>query len=385
MHTVDAQLLSDIAELVRLPSISSFSPELDMSNRPVVDWLAERLERRGFDIAIQDVPGVSGKSNLIATLGRGDGGLVLSGHTDTVPFDAGKWTSDPFQVTEREGRLYGLGTADMKSFFALVLAATQDLRAESLRVPLIVLATADEETSMSGARALTRRSRIRATNAVIGEPTDFRPVRLHKGIFMERICIEGSSGHSGDPGQGVNALEGMQHVIHELLALRSELQATARNEAFPVPVTTLNLGRIAGGDNPNRICGHCELDIDLRMLPGMTVAETRSKMRARVSRALADSGMNESFEVLFEGIDPLETPADAELVRLTEKLTGSESRGVVYGTEGPFLSALGMDVVILGPGSIDQAHQSDEFLRLDGLRDGVGILRELIRELCLSD
>ncbi|MBT8442306.1 MAG: M20/M25/M40 family metallo-hydrolase, partial [Gammaproteobacteria bacterium] len=131
-----------------------------MSNRPVIDWLAERLERRGFDIEIQDIPGAAGKSNLIATLGRGDGGLVLSGHTDTVPFDAGKWASDPFQVTEREGRLYGLGTADMKSFFALVLAATQDLRAESLRVPLIVLATADEETSMSGARALTRGSRI---------------------------------------------------------------------------------------------------------------------------------------------------------------------------------------------------------------------------------
>jgi len=383
--TADAQLLSDIAELIRLPSISSFNPELDMPNRPVIDWLAERLERRGFDIVIQDIPGASGKSNLIATLGRGDGGLVLSGHTDTVPFDAGKWTSDPFEVAEREGRLYGLGTADMKSFFALVLAATEGLRAESLRAPLVVLATADEETSMSGARALTKGGQLRAANAVIGEPTDFRPVRLHKGIFMERICVEGSSGHSGDPGQGVSALEGMHHVIHELLALRSELQAAARNEAFPVPFSTLNLGRIAGGDNPNRICGHCELDIDLRMLPGMTVAAMRSKMRERVSQALTNSDTNPSFEVLFEGIDPLETPADAKIVRLTEQLTGSESRGVVYGTEGPFLRALGMDVVILGPGSIDQAHQPDEFLRLDGLHDGVGILRELIRELCLSD
>jgi len=383
--TADAQLLSDIAELIRLPSISSFNPELDMPNQPVIDWLAERLERRGFDIVVQDIPGASGKSNLIATLGRGDGGLVLSGHTDTVPFDAGKWTSDPFEVAEREGRLYGLGTADMKSFFALVLAATEGLRADSLRAPLVVLATADEETSMSGARALTKGGQIRGTNAVIGEPTDFRPVRLHKGIFMERICVEGSSGHSGDPGQGASALEGMHHVIHELLALRSELQASARNDAFPVPVSTLNFGRIAGGDNPNRICGHCELDIDLRMLPGMTVAAMRSKMRERVSQALTNSDTNPSFEVLFEGIDPLETPADAELVRLTEQLTGSESRGVVYGTEGPFLRALGMDVVILGPGSIDQAHQPDEFLRLDGLHDGVGILRELIRELCLSD
>ncbi|MFW2403765.1 MAG: M20/M25/M40 family metallo-hydrolase, partial [Gammaproteobacteria bacterium] len=243
MPAADAQLLADIAALVRLPSISSFTPELDMSNRPVIDWLAERLEERGFHIAIQNVPGTPGKANLIATLGRGDGGLVLSGHTDTVPFDDGKWTSDPFVAAEREGRLYGLGTADMKSFFALVLAATADLSADALRAPLIVLATADEETSMSGARALTRESGIRATNAVIGEPTDFRPVRMHKGIFMERICVEGRSGHSGDPGQGLSALEGMHHVIHELLALRSELQAEARNQAFPVPVATLNLGR----------------------------------------------------------------------------------------------------------------------------------------------
>lgn len=382
MPTADARLLTDIAELIRIPSVSSFSPALDMSNRPVIDYLADRLQTRGFRIAIQDIPGKPGKANLLATLGSGEGGLVLSGHTDTVPYDEGKWSSDPFVATEKEGCLYGLGTADMKSFFALALAATDGLKASDLRAPLVLLATADEETSMAGARALAAAGGLNARYAVIGEPTDFRPVRLHKGILMERIRVDGSSGHSGDPRQGVSALEGMHGVMQALLTWRGELQRTHTNDAFPVPVPTLNLGRISGGDNPNRICGACELDVDLRMLPGMTVAEMRNTLRARVQDALPDTGLTESFEVLFDGIEPLETPADSKLVRLAEELTGEESAGVVYGTEGPFLRALGMDVVILGPGSIDQAHQPDEFLRLGGLHAGVEVLRELIRRFC---
>ena len=383
MPTSEATLRADIAALIELPSISSFSPELDMSNQPVIAWLASRFEDRGFSIVIQDVPGHPGKCNLIATLGRGEGGLILSGHTDTVPFDDGKWSSDPFSATERDGCLHGLGTADMKSFFALVLSACEGMTAADLTSPLIIIATADEETSMAGAKALAAAGGLGARHAIIGEPTDFRPVRMHKGILMERIRVEGRSGHSGDPGQGVNALEGMQGVIHELLTWRSELQLAHRNDAFPVPVTTLNLGRIAGGDSPNRICGACELDVDLRMLPGMTVLEMRSTMRARVQQALEGSQLTGSFEVLFDGIDPLETPAGSDLVRAAEELTGAESCGVVYGTEGPFLRELGMDVVILGPGSIDQAHQPDEYLRLDGLKSGVTVLREMIQKFCM--
>lgn len=383
MPTADAQLLRDIAELIRLPSISSFVPDWDMSNRPVIDHLAERLESRGFRIEIQALPGQPGKTNLVATLGSGEGGLVLSGHTDTVPYDDGKWSSDPFVVSERDGRLYGLGTADMKSFFALVLAAVDGLTPADLHAPLILLATADEETSMAGARALVATGGLTARHAIIGEPTDLRPVRLHKGILMERIRVAGRSGHSGDPGQGSSALEGMHHVIHALLAWRQELQQAQRDPSFPVPVTTMNLGRIAGGDNPNRICGACELDLDVRMLPGMSVAELRTELRRRVDETLAGTDLRGSFEILFDGIDPLETPADAEVVQLAERLTGAESSGVVYGTEGPFLQQMGMDVVILGPGSIDQAHQPDEFLRVDGLRRGVGILRDMIRHFCV--
>lgn len=384
MPTADAQLLHDIAALIRLPSISSFAADRDMSNRPVIDHLATQLESRGFSIDIQALPDRPGKANLVATLGHGEGGLVLSGHTDTVPYDDGQWSSDPFVVSERDGRLYGLGTADMKSFFALAMAASDGLTPADLRAPLILLATADEETSMAGARALAASGGLKARHAIIGEPTDLRPVRLHKGILMERIRVTGRSGHSGDPGQGLSALEGMHHVIHGLLAWRAELQQAKRDPSFPVPVTTMNLGRIAGGDNPNRICGTCELDIDVRMLPGMSVAELRTGLRARVDQTLQDTGLQGSFEILFDGIEPLETPADAQIVRRAEQLTGAEASGVVYGTEGPFLQQMGMEVLILGPGSIDQAHQPDEFVRVDGLRRGVGILRDMIRYFCVK-
>ena len=355
-----------------------------MPNRPVIDHLATQFESRGFRVDIQDVPGSPGKANLMATLGRGDGGLVLAGHTDTVPFDEGKWATDPFTVTDKNDRIYGLGTSDMKSFFALAMAASADIEADKLHAPLIILATADEETSMSGAKALAAAGELKARYAVIGEPTELQPVRMHKGILMERIRIEGRSGHSGDPAQGNSALEGMHHVIHDLLKWRDKLQKEQQNAAFSVPMTTLNLGRIEGGDNPNRICPTCELDIDLRMLPGMRVDEMRNELRGRVTDCLSGSGLSTEFEVLFDGIDPLETPQDSELIRVAELLTGAQSQGVVFGTEGPFLRKMGMEVVILGPGSIKQAHQPNEYLTLDNIAPAVKILRAMIERFCVS-
>jgi acetylornithine deacetylase len=384
MGTPASSLVRHIADLIGIPSVSGFLPEWDLSNRPVVDYLATELESRGFHIDIQEISGHPGKVNLIATLGRGDGGLILAGHTDTVPYDDGLWSSDPFKLSERDNRLYGLGTADMKSFFALAMAAGDGIRESDLKAPLIILATADEETSMSGAKALVSGGGLTARYAIIGEPTMLRPVRTHKGIFMERIRVEGQGGHSGDPGRGNSALEGMHRVMRDLLDWRDELQGAQQNHAFSVPFSTLNLGRIAGGDNPNRICRACELDIDLRMLPGMRVTQLRHELREKVNNALAGSGLSVEFDVLFDGVDPLETPAESKLVKVAESLTGVDSSGVVFGTEGPLLAQLGAEVVILGPGSIDQAHQPDEYLAVANIQPAVEILREMIERFCLA-
>ena len=203
MHKVE-QILT---ELVSLPSISSDNPDWDSSNLPVINRLAERLEALGFATSIQALPGE--KANLIANIGHGDGGLVLSGHTDTVPYDSSLWSSDPFKLSARDGNLYGLGSTDMKGFFAVALAALEEIgrvELQRLQKPLTVLATADEESSMSGARALSDADPLRARFAVIGEPTGMIPVRMHKGIMMESISLSGQSGHSSNPALGRSAL-----------------------------------------------------------------------------------------------------------------------------------------------------------------------------------
>jgi acetylornithine deacetylase len=384
MPTRSFPVLDRIRQLIATPSVSSVSPEFDQGNRPVIDLLADWLEETGFAVRIEHLPGRTDKANLIATLGSGPGGLVLAGHTDTVPFDAGRWRYDPFGGTVADGRIYGLGAADMKSFLVLAIAAAREFRAEDLRQPLVILATADEESNMAGARALAAAGRPLGRHAVIGEPTGLKPVRMHKGILMEAIRLEGRSGHSSNPALGASALEGMHQVIGELLRWRAELQARYRNPLFEVAVPTLNLGRIHGGDNPNRICADCELHIDIRPLPGMMLADLRGELHGRLGRLLAGSKLRLSFLPLFQGVEAMETPATAAIVRAAEALTGVPAGAVGFGTEGPYLNALGMETVILGPGGVGCAHQPDEYLALAMIEPTLGLLRKLIGRFCVE-
>jgi acetylornithine deacetylase len=370
-----------LAALIATPSVSCTDPDLDQGNRGVIDQLAGWLSELGFACEIMEV--APGKANLIATLGHGSGGLVLAGHTDTVPYDQGRWRFNPFRLTEADGRLYGLGTADMKGFFPLAIEAARDFLTTPLKAPLIILATCDEECSMAGARALVEAGRPAARFAVIGEPTSMKPLRMHKGVMMERVIIEGRSGHSSDPSLGANALEAMNAVMNELLAFRRELQAKYRNPAFTVPVPTLNLGCIHGGDNPNRICPHCELQFDLRPLPGMDMDDLREQIRGRLSPLAPQHGVILTLEPIFAGTASMETPASSPLVLAAERLTGYPAGAAAFGTEAPFFHQLGMDALIFGPGGIEQAHQPDEFIELSAIKPTVAVLKGLIREFCL--
>ena len=370
--------------LIGAPSVSSVDPALDQGNRIVIDLLANWLNDSGFDVAVLPLPGKPDRANLVATLGSGPGGLVLSGHTDTVPYDEGKWQTDPFKLTEANGKLYGLGTSDMKSFLALAIEASRNLSPADLKEPLILLATADEESTMLGARTLVEQNSLHARCAVIGEPTGLRPVRMHKGILMEAIHLEGRSGHSSDPSLGISALEAMHTVIGTLKDWRVELQEKHQNPFFAVPVPTLNLGHIHGGDNPNRICGKCELQIDLRPLPGMDLQELRGEMHLKVLAALEGTGIKTRFESLFAGTPAMATPADAGIIQLTQRLTGHTAGAVAFGTEAPYLQQLGMETVILGPGDISQAHQPDEYLALERINPTLELLKQLVNTICIS-
>jgi acetylornithine deacetylase len=367
-----------IDRLVATPSVSAVDPRFDMGNRGVVELLANWLTDEGWSVEL--LPLRADKLNLIATRGHGEGGLVLSGHTDTVPFDDGKWQSDPFRVSERDGKLFGLGTSDMKAFLALAIEAARSF--DDLSEPLILLATADEESGMDGARALVDLGRPKARRALIGEPTGLVPVRMHKGCAMERLELTGKSGHSSDPSYGVSALDGMHEALGALVALRADLTRT-QHSGFSPPHPTLNLGRIEGGDNPNRICAKCTLDYDVRVVPGIEMDDVRGEIHRRVAAALAGRGLDVAHFSLVRHVPPFETAADSPLVRAVEELTGHAAGGVSFGTEAPFLTELGMSTVVLGPGDIAVAHQPDEHLPLDRIEPMLAILRGLIGRFCV--
>lgn len=373
-----------IRELVAQPSVSAVDPAEDTSNRAVVDRIATWAEDLGFEVEILDVPGAPGKVNLVASLGRGPAGLVLSGHTDTVPWDEGAWTHDPFAATERDGRLFGLGTADMKGFFGVALEAARAFRADTLSEPLVLLATADEECTMAGARALVEAGRPAGRRAVIGEPTGLVPIRAHKGVLFEILRVRGRTGHSSDPSLGDSALEGMHRVIGALLSLREELRLGHRDEGFAVPEPTMNLGRIRGGDAANRICAECELYVDMRLLPGMAPADLQRRVGEAARGALAGTRLELDHVSAFPGVPPFRTDATAELVRAAEELTGHASETVMFGTEGPYLQQLGMETIVLGGGSIAVAHQPDEFLPLADVARATDVYRRLIQRYCVA-
>lgn len=373
---------NQLQQLVAIPSVSCAVPSWDMANLPVIELLASWLEDLGFRTQILPLA-QTGKANLIATLGEGDGGLVLAGHSDTVPYDKTGWQTDPFTLTEKDGRLYGLGATDMKGFFPVILEAVRPFLDMPLKQPIIVLVTADEESSMNGARALVSDRITTGRYAVIGEPTELAPIRMHKGILMESIRVRGQSGHSSNPALGRNALESMNQVMSELIALRDILQARYRNPGFAVQTPTMNLGCIHGGDGANRICEECELHFDLRLLPGMDNDDVRRQIQQRLTPIAERSGTDIVLSSLFEGIEPFAEDEHSALIQACEKLTGKRSESVAFATEAPFMQQLGMQTVVLGPGSINQAHQSDEFIDISQIEPAVRIIRGLIEKFCL--
>lgn len=377
-------LMEMIQGLVATPSISSAIAEDDIGNLSVNEMLATWCESLGFKTALHPVPGKPGHVNLVATAGSGTGGLVLAGHSDTVPCDEHLWASDPFKLVEREGRLHGLGTADMKAFFALVLDVAARIDLSKLKQPLSIVVTADEETGMTGARFLAPLG-LKGQQVMIGEPTGGAPVRMHKGNMMNRLRLIGKSGHSSDPSLGRNALEGMHSVMSDLMQLRRSLQERYRHPGFAVPTPTLNFGCIHGGDNPNRICGQCELSFDFRLLPGMDGYEIRELIRKQAEQSAQPLELKVEFETVMDVVPGMETPGDALIVRHAERISGIPAQAVSFTTEGPFYRAEGMDVVIMGPGDIGCAHQPNEYIPVERLTQTSEHLESMIRAFCLDN
>ena len=374
-----------LAQLIASASISSTQPSWDQGNLEVIQLLATWFEQLGFNIDIQDVPETRNKYNLLAKIGDGEGGLLLAGHSDTVPFDENRWQSDPLKIVDKDNKFYGLGTCDMKGFFAFILQVCKGLTTQQLHKPLYILATADEETTMAGARFFIENQYIKPDVAIIGEPTNLVPVIMHKGHMSHRITIHGQSGHSSKPSLGINAIEIMYQVIGQLMALKKKLAHNYSNQAFDVTEPTLNLGAIKGGDNANRICGHCELDIDMRSLPGMTDHEL-IQLLGEALKPLAEKYPGRvTFAELHPSSPSFEQNQSSELVTLAEEISGHQCCAVNYATEAPFIQLLGCQTIVMGPGSIDQAHQPNEFLAHSEIEKTEEILLKMIERYCFKE
>ncbi|GLO62147.1 acetylornithine deacetylase [Vibrio sp. MACH09] len=364
--------------LISTSSISSTDPSWDEGNSKVIELLANWLKDLDFDVEVEKV--AKGKFNLLAKRGSGDGGLLLAGHTDTVPFDQGRWNFDPHALTESNNRFYGLGTADMKGFFAFIIEAVKKVDWKTQTKPVYILATCDEETTMLGARHFTEQTTIQPDYCIIGEPTSLVPIRGHKGHVANAIRVTGKSGHSSDPSLGVNAIEIMHEILFSLMQLRDKLVKEYHHPGFAIPSPTLNLGHIHGGDSANRICGCCELHYDVRPLPGISLDGLDNMLRGALKELESKWPDRITITPLHEPIPGYEC-SDSPLITGMENICGVDSETVNYCTEAPFLQQL-CPTLVLGPGSIDQAHQPDEFLAFEYIEPTTNILAKAIRQYC---
>lgn len=315
------------------------------------------------------------KANLYARLGpAGDGGVMLSGHSDVVPVEGQNWSVPPFALTERDGKLYGRGTADMKGYIACMLAAVPHFLAQPLKQPLHLAISYDEEVGCLGVRTLLEALSQRPEKpsiCLIGEPTELQPVLGHKGKLGVRCEVKGAACHSAYAPQGVNAIEYAAQLVHQLTAIGERLAQTAQHDTrFDPPFTTVQTGIIRGGTVLNIVPAECVFDFEVRTLPqhdAQAVAaeiETfaQSELVPRMQAVAVDSAIR--FYPI-SGYPGLLTDAQSDAARLIAYLTqSSDFSTVAFGTEGGLFHQAGIPSVICGPGSMAQGHKPDEFISI---------------------
>ena len=335
------------------------------------------------------------KANLFCTLpaqdGGTQGGIALSGHTDVVPVDGQPWSSDPFTLTERDGRLYGRGSADMKGFIACAMALVPEFLAQPRTRPLHLAFSYDEEIGCLGApvllSALQQRGQ-RIDGCVVGEPTGMRPVVAHKGINLYRCRVHGKAAHSSLTPQGCNAIEYAARLICAIRDLADAQRAQGPfDELFDVPYSTLTTNRIQGGIAYNTIPQDCEFSYEFRNLPTLPADELQGRIEAYVQGELLPRMQREFAEARID-IEPiaaapgLQASEQAAITQLVRALTrDGEVRKVAYGTEAGLFQGIGIPTVVCGPGSIEQAHKPDEFVEVDQLAQCERFLRQIAQSL----
>lgn len=358
-----------LAELVAFPTVS---------DRPVTGiaaFVAERCEAAGMRVERFPSPG-EGKLNLVCSLGpAGTDGLLLSGHLDVVPVEGQPWTSDPFRLARRGDRLHGRGACDMKAFVAATLAALPALG--TLRRELVLAWTCDEEVGCHGSRALVSAlaGRPLPRACLVGEPTSFRIFRMHPGHSTVRVRCVGRAAHSSKPELGESAIRKAAEVIGRLDRLAEDWRREVRfPELLERPFVVLNVGTIRGGTAVNIVPDACVLEVGFRPLPGMDEAGLVGQLRERLDGLATVEAVGDT--------PPLLTPAGTPLEALLARWAEGAPAAAPYATDGGNLAKLGVAPLVFGPGSIDVAHQADEYVPVGELHRSVDILGQLIHARC---
>ena len=375
-----------------LEKLVAFDTTSRESNLALIDFIGGYLTGLGVNYELIHNAERS-KANLYARLGpSGKGGIMLSGHSDVVPVDGQNWSVPPFTLTEREGKLYGRGTADMKGFIACILAALPHFLAQPLAQPLHLAISCDEEVGCLGVRTLldvlSRRAEKPAI-CLIGEPTELQPVLGHKGKLGMRCEVQGAACHSAYAPQGVNAIEYAAKLIHRLTLTGQRLAAPEHHDArFDPPFTTVQTGLIQGGRALNIVPAECTFDFEVRTLPQDDAREITRDLESYAQRALLPDmhAVSRDAAIRFYPISSypgLYTCAQSAAARLIAHLTGSERFSTVaFGTEGGLFHQTGIPSVICGPGSMAQGHKADEFITVEQLNACDVLLRRLATWMC---
>ncbi|WP_137391847.1 acetylornithine deacetylase [Rhodoligotrophos defluvii] len=372
-------------QLIGFPTVSRDS------NLDLIRYIKGFLRQIGIEArVIHDETG--SKANLYAVIGPADvPGVMLSGHTDVVPTEGQSWSSDPFRMVQRDGRLYGRGTADMKGFIACVLTMAEESVGRALRRPLHLAFSYDEEVGCIGVRRLIDHMAGSSTLpalCIVGEPTSMRTVIAHKGKVAGRISCTGHECHSSHAPSGLNAIYMASDMVAHLRALQDDIVAGGQHDAeFEVPFTTLHVGTIHGGTALNIVPRDCALDFEIRSLPGEDPQPLLDRIRDKaeqMSRTVQVRFPNSGVAVDITNEYPsLNTAPDDEAVATVTRLTGVNSLGkIAFGTEGGlFRQRLGIPTVVCGPGNIEQAHKPDEYVAAGQLAACTTMLRRLLDQL----
>ncbi|MBB3264852.1 acetylornithine deacetylase [Azospirillum sp. OGB3] len=373
-----------IARLVGFDTVSR------RSNMALIDWVRDYLA--GYGVESRLVPSPDGaKANLFATIGpMTEGGVVLSAHTDVVPVDGQPWDTDPFTLVERDGRLYGRGTADMKSFPAVALALLPDILEAGLKRPLHLALSYDEEVGCIGAPAMIARIAAelpRPGAVIVGEPTSMGVVLAHKGCYVLRTTVTGHEVHSSQIDRGVSAVMTAARLVNLVGDMAAENAAAADPACgFDPPFTTLQVGTIEGGTAANITARHCSFVWDIRPLPGDDWTRYRGRFEAECERLRAAMRrISPDCDIRTEqlaGVPGLAPEPDGTAAQLCHALTGRNDTGMVsFAAEAGQFQEAGLSTVLCGPGSIDQAHQPNEYIDIAQVTACEGFLRDLVRRL----